>query len=62
MAFTTASATSGSQLGMWPHAFSWRAQVHVHDARAGVEGVARLGGHLRQRHRHRVLLGWSARR
>jgi hypothetical protein len=28
----------------------------MHDAGAGVEGVARLGGHLRRRHRHRVLL------
>jgi hypothetical protein len=37
-------------------AFFLHAQVHVHDAGAGVEGVARLGGHLRRRHRHRVLL------
>ena len=31
------------------------AQVHMHDAGAGVEGVARLGGHLLGGHRHRVL-------
>jgi hypothetical protein len=30
--------------------------VHVHDGRAGVEGVARLGGHLRRGDRHRMLL------